>query len=741
MGTKATKIIRIVRLVRMVRVVKLYRMTGDVDELRRDDSSLEPSSVGKKLTERQTVRLISMMLSMILVLPWLYTDSLLDNAHNFQHDFLKHLHQYPQAYNHSGRISVDDFREQVRFYGRESYELGYPLAYLEVCEPQPATGTWSSCRSNGHESVYEHSELRSWLTEGDQKWSSLVTNPVNGLDKPGVSGARRRARNVLLKRLKHRDMEYFVASVVGCYNASAQVIDGFLTREPTKISESTAGGALGRGARCDVHGKCSKPAEKFEAYKEKMEQPTCVSTAAFSLRSQTRLLAGLQLVKTFVIMLLIVGGSVAFNADAQVYVIGPIERMMALVEKLSENPLGATHLDLTYDDDKKVRDQGYETVLLEQTLERVGELLQVGFGAAGAEIIGKNMAVHSSLNPMVPGKKITAIYGFCDIRRFTDTTECLQEDVMAYVNRLGSLVHGSAHSYFGAANKNVGDAFLVSWKLCDGKLSGFSSFDDEASEEQRLKANSLVKCSIGKGRKATPSQLADAAICSFLRCQLDLEEANREGELREYSQRPSVQQRFGDAFAVKMGFGMHVGWAVEGAIGSSLKIDATYLSPHVEMSDRLEAASKVFGTPLNLSHWLRNLASPSLAAVTRPVARLKADGVSSPFDVFALDVTDRVSNFGRQFCDAEDSKGDFVDWAHADVLKVQASLHPLFRSTWKQGYEAFLRGDWILARKMFAEAARLKPGDGPAAYLLSVMARFNNEPPAGWDGAHVLDGF
>ena len=210
-----------------------------------------------------------------------------------------------------------------------------------------------------------------------------------------------------------------------------------------------------------------------------------------------------------------------------------------------------------------------------------------------------------------------------------------------------SLVHGSAHSYFGAANKNVGDAFLVSWKLCDGELNGFSSFDDEASEEQRLKANSLVKCSIGKGRKATPSQLADAAICSFLRCQLDLEEANREGELREYSQRPSVQQRFGDAFAVKMGFGMHVGWAVEGAIGSSLKIDATYLSPHVEMSDRLEAASKVFGTPLNLSHWLRNLASPSLAAVTRPVARLKADGVSSPFDVFALDVTDRVSNFRK----------------------------------------------------------------------------------------------
>jgi hypothetical protein len=59
----------------------------------------------------------------------------------------------------------------------------------------------------------------------------------------------------------------------------------------------------------------------------------------------------------------------------------------------------------------------------------VGQLLQIGFGAAGAEIIGKNINSGSGkLNAMVPGKKITSIYGFCDIRQFTDTTECLQEE-------------------------------------------------------------------------------------------------------------------------------------------------------------------------------------------------------------------------------------------------------------------------------------------------------------------------
>ena len=44
-----------------------------------------------------------------------------------------------------------------------------------------------------------------------------------------------------------------------------------------------------------------------------------------------------------------------------------------------------------------------------------------------------------------------------------------------------------------------------------------------------------------------------------------------------------------------MGFGLHIGWAIEGAIGSSFKIDASYLSPNVNMASRLEAATKHYG--------------------------------------------------------------------------------------------------------------------------------------------------
>ena len=52
--------------------------------------------------------------------------------------------------------------------------------------------------------------------------------------------------------------------------------------------------------------------------------------------------------------------------------------------------------------------------------------MAVGFGDAGAEIIADNMRSGGDLNPMVPGQKVMAIFGFCDVRQFTDATEILQ---------------------------------------------------------------------------------------------------------------------------------------------------------------------------------------------------------------------------------------------------------------------------------------------------------------------------
>jgi class 3 adenylate cyclase len=87
------------------------------------------------------------------------------------------------------------------------------------------------------------------------------------------------------------------------------------------------------------------------------------------------------------------------------------------------------------------------------------------------------MAGNGDVNPMLPGQKVIAIFGFCDIRNFTDATEVLQEGVMLFVNEIGEIVHGVVDLYSGAANKNIGDAFLLVWKFVEDDIERDEELD------------------------------------------------------------------------------------------------------------------------------------------------------------------------------------------------------------------------------------------------------------------------
>jgi class 3 adenylate cyclase len=102
--------------------------------------------------------------------------------------------------------------------------------------------------------------------------------------------------------------------------------------------------------------------------------------------------------------------------------------------------------------------------------------------------------------------------------------------------------------------------------------------------------------------------MAEMAILAFLRC---FAEINKSRNLYKYRSYPALNARMPN-YSVKMGFGLHVGWAIEGAIGSDFKIDVSYLSPNVKLSDELEASTKMFGTPLIFSGWVYDLISPEV---------------------------------------------------------------------------------------------------------------------------------
>jgi hypothetical protein len=91
-------------------------------------------------------------------------------------------------------------------------------------------------------------------------------------------------------------------------------------------------------------------------------------------------------------------------------------------------------------------------------------------------------------------------------------------------------------------------------------------------------------------------------------------------------------------YEVKMGFGLHVGWSIEGAIGSNFKIDASYLSPNVNMSARLEGATKQYGVPLLITGHLHDVLTERTQYYSRLVDAVTMKGGTEIYKLYTIDI-------------------------------------------------------------------------------------------------------
>jgi len=89
-------------------------------------------------------------------------------------------------------------------------------------------------------------------------------------------------------------------------------------------------------------------------------------------------------------------------------------------------------------------------------------------------------------------------------------------------------------------------------------------------------------------------------------------------------------------YRVALGFGLHIGWAIEGAIGSTFKIDASYLSPNVNMSNILEASTKEYGVPLLFTGDLVNYFSDKVKKEIRMLDCVKI-GIKD-YELYTIDL-------------------------------------------------------------------------------------------------------
>jgi len=186
---------------------------------------------------------------------------------------------------------------------------------------------------------------------------------------------------------------------------------------------------------------------------------------------------------------------------------------------------------------------------------------------------------------------------------------------------------------------------------------------------------------------------------------------------------------------VKLGFGLHCGWAIEGALGSLNKIDATYLSPNVNLASRLEAATHQFNTPMLMSGELVQWLSPKIKDHCRIIDCVKAKGSDQPMELWTFDITDFPrEKFFIGPSDLMEPNGDISQRLNT----LQKSLSPEFRHYFAIGIDSYFTGEWKKAKDFLLKALEAKPSDGPSECILKVLEKGKCQAPLGWTGCRAL---
>jgi hypothetical protein len=231
----------------------------------------------------------------------------------------------------------------------------------------------------------------------------------------------------------------------------------------------------------------------------------------------------------------------------------------------------------------------------------------------------------------------------------------------------------------------------------------------------------------------TVTQIAESALRSYVTIIIEM---TRDQVLRKWAARSDIQDRM-PGYVVRLGCGLHYGWAIECAIGSHHKIDASYLSPHVNLSSRLEAATKQYGAMILFSGEMHGLMSDEVRSLCRLLDRVTVKGSNAPMYLYTFDVPS-LKQFGGTLQD--DIELGLKKVALYDYWKkVRPYTSEKFRLQWQMAMHAYLGGpdgsqaDWEKSKSYFNKCCECPPPLWPPASI-------SNQDMLSWHKSVWLDG-
>lgn len=224
---------------------------------------------------------------------------------------------------------------------------------------------------------------------------------------------------------------------------------------------------------------------------------------------------------------------------------------------------------------------------------------------------------------------------------------------------------------------------------------------------------------------------------------------------------------------------MHIGWGIEGAIGSFYKIDCSYLSPNVNLAARIETASNIYNVNLMISDQVYEGLSSKMSTFCREIDRVSLKGSILPITLYTIDINKNIRP-GKLVSDKDymnlkqkrdyyhkkkklfwslyynENKKDMEEGSRYLIkedksigeiyLKKSKGLKDLIHKTrgkiflkcFEKGLSKYYNGKWNKSKEYFNKAKYLYPDDGPTNTLLEYMTELDFIPPKKWKGVRQL---
>lgn len=614
--------------------------------------------------------------------------------------------------------------------------------------------------------------------------------------------------------------------LVGLYNVSPTLADSFITEKMIPTYENYHTKVIKVNLPNLIEYGKDNTSLRNEAIRY-FKSPVIYASSGYSeigefivsVEKFMQIQAVLNICRIILIFIVFYLGIYYFNAAAREKILNPLEGMIEKVKQVAHDPTKALQLGREYSSkyDTDIR-------LIENTIQKIAYLLVLGFGEAGNNLLSHALLSNELEMDFISNPKtIYGIFGFCDIRNFTDATEVLSGDIMLFVNTIAKVVHEEVANHEGGANKNIGDAFLVVWKLQSKEnsdvaqltkfgltdqekediLSKYRSFDlRNYTDNAPMRLEDILTIEEEERRKEyyfnnlRNSKVAEFSLISFLKI---IGRIKVDAEVIKYNNHRKLKESI-PGFKVSLGFGLHAGWAIEGAIGSHFKIDMTYLSPHVNMSARLEGLTKIYNMPLLFTNSLYNLFTTTrIKDMCRKLDRVVVRNTTDPFELYTVDLnlcklegvllasmkhipkTNQLTSFKNlrmdilsdNYAKYENAKennlgtsivpdmineSDYVDYddieriyehitmdknliilLDLEVSKAEKLNKELFRKNYHNALEELIKGNWKSARALFEKLKFENPEDRPCYVLYEYMKEMNFQKPEVWQNARIID--